>query len=78
MPEPRAEAAAEALLYDREIRRLSAHRQKAIDAEYERRTGYEVPISVPFLDDEGNQWELQVHVTLRLVKRSDGEGQTLG
>ena len=73
MAEPRAEAAAEALLYDREIRRLSAHRQKAIDAEYQARTGRAVPESVPFYDDDGNQWELQVFVSLRLVARATGE-----
>ena len=70
MADSYAEAAVDA---DRAVTRAMALRQDAVNKAYGERTGRTVPESVPFFDEAGNQYEIQVHVTLRLVARATGE-----
>ena len=52
-----------------------ADRDRETNAAYKEATGHELPENVSYTDDEGNQWCINVHAELRLVKRGNEDGE---
>lgn len=59
-----------AVAFDKEARRNRAEAERQACQMYEEHTGIKLPVLEAFTDDEGNLWALQVHASLRLVRKA--------